>query len=738
MKKLACSLSVVALAMASPHIAAHADGPPGPPGSDAARMKTLNQVEPRQVVDSLPFIITNSGPYVLTANLTGGSKQDGITIQADSVTLDLNGFTLQGDGSYDGITVSGAHTFVVIRNGVISGWNDYGIDAASANNSKLIDVLIAGNGNDGARLGTNSTVHRCTALNNGDDGFDVGENCILTESVAKGNQGSGFRAQSGAVIDKCVADQNSVQGFDARSVAQISRCTASDNYVGFYTENCCTILDSCAYRNYKGFGGYDGTVFSRCVAYENTYGFFAQMNCSFSHCSAYTNYYMGIYGDMGCSVVACTAYRNTFNGIGARNGSSIENCSSYENGENGFWIGAATTVQGCSAMLNASNGIIVLTGSHVFRNTCRANSYAGIAANEECRIEDNHLTSCGTGLLITGTDNRVAGNIVLGNTQEYDLAQGNHLDLLISRVPMTISWPAHTRLAGSLTGISGYDGITISSSDVCLDLGGHALAGVAGSLNGVSIQTGVRNVEVKNGTISGWGYYGIHAGGTRDITVADIRCGANGSGSAAADGIFLATNSVLKDCIVSENRDLGAYLQRGCTVADCIFADNGNKGVYLEYGCTIRDCLATGNTNDGIYAYQDCKVLNCMAKENGDEGIQVHYDCTVENSSCMLNADDGLYAYADNHIRNNTCNANGTGGEGFGIYVFSSGNTIDGNLANDNDIGIRIANAGSLAIRNRASGNSTNYLFNAGSTWGPFVSGTGAITSENPWANFEF
>ena len=103
--------------------------PAGPPGSAATVMPTLWQVEPRRPIESLPFTITNSGPYILTRNLTGSSGQNGITIATNSVTLDMNGFTLKGAaGSFHGINVSGTRTFVVIRNGNIAGWGGNGIN----------------------------------------------------------------------------------------------------------------------------------------------------------------------------------------------------------------------------------------------------------------------------------------------------------------------------------------------------------------------------------------------------------------------------------------------------------------------------------------------------------------------------------------------------------------------------------------------------------------------------------
>src|SRR5437588_4797633 len=59
-------------------------------------MKSLDQIEPRTPISSLPLAITSSGSYYLTTNLTGVSGSDGITVTATDVTLDLNGYSLIG------------------------------------------------------------------------------------------------------------------------------------------------------------------------------------------------------------------------------------------------------------------------------------------------------------------------------------------------------------------------------------------------------------------------------------------------------------------------------------------------------------------------------------------------------------------------------------------------------------------------------------------------------------------
>src|SRR5436190_21494060 len=73
-----------------------AQGGLAPPGAPAPTMKTLQQIEPRTPISSLPFNILTSGSYYVMTNLTGVSGSDGITVFVSGVTIDLGGFSLTG------------------------------------------------------------------------------------------------------------------------------------------------------------------------------------------------------------------------------------------------------------------------------------------------------------------------------------------------------------------------------------------------------------------------------------------------------------------------------------------------------------------------------------------------------------------------------------------------------------------------------------------------------------------
>jgi len=122
-----------------------------PPDAPAPTMKSLNQIEPRTPISTLPYTISNAGSYYLTNNLTGQAGANGITITTSDVTLDLNGFTIIGvAGSSDGIFVNGINAFnITIRNGTVGNWGTDGIGASIANSCQFDELRVSQNGTYG-------------------------------------------------------------------------------------------------------------------------------------------------------------------------------------------------------------------------------------------------------------------------------------------------------------------------------------------------------------------------------------------------------------------------------------------------------------------------------------------------------------------------------------------------------------------------------------------------------------
>lgn len=180
--------------------AALAQGPLAPPGAPAPTMKTLDQVEARTPIETLPYTISTSGSYYFTKNLQfTAASGNAITITTNNVTLDLNGFTLSSTSGVTGIAISVNDDLnnIAIKNGKIAGnttvtitgtapdqtWAtskagfDYGIyaNAPSSRNMTVDQIQVSGCRNDGiyAYYGSVAT---CAAQSNntsGENAFDL-------------------------------------------------------------------------------------------------------------------------------------------------------------------------------------------------------------------------------------------------------------------------------------------------------------------------------------------------------------------------------------------------------------------------------------------------------------------------------------------------------------------------------------------------------------------------------------
>src|SRR4051794_19473949 len=191
MKNNLVAVLVTIQALLSP-VAGFAQGDLAPPAAPAPTMKTLDQVEARTIVNAAntpgdganTFIISQPGSYYLTGNITGAAGKHGISVQADDVTLDLNGFALisGGRGTVRGVNVPSAKINFCIRNGSVRGWNDGGVRAEAA--TGVAEKLRVAN-------------------NTGSYGVAVGNGSIIRDCVATAN-GTGFYAPDRTQVSNCI------------------------------------------------------------------------------------------------------------------------------------------------------------------------------------------------------------------------------------------------------------------------------------------------------------------------------------------------------------------------------------------------------------------------------------------------------------------------------------------------------------------------------------------------------
>jgi hypothetical protein len=258
--------------------------PPGPP---VPTMKTLDQIQPRTAISSLPFFITNSGSYYLTAALTGNGATNGITILANHVTIDLAGFAILGaGGSFDGINV-GAGSFntyvnLTVRNGTIGGWGGYGINAYSTSNGRFESLLLTTNGITGLNSGYGTVASHCLAIANAGYGFDASPSAGTFDSCSALNNGAeGFHV-SGSRVVNCVARANGGSGILAYNGSLVtgSLCSLNTKAGIALGVDCVALENSCLGNNSSGnsaFGGIyqffgPGRIEGNHISYSAGYG----------------------------------------------------------------------------------------------------------------------------------------------------------------------------------------------------------------------------------------------------------------------------------------------------------------------------------------------------------------------------------------------------------------------------------------------------------------------------------
>ncbi len=272
-------------------------GPLAPPaGPVASTYKTLSEVEPRIPISGSTNI-AQPGSYYLTQNIVAGSGVNAITVSASNVTIDLNGFTLDGaaGAGFRAIT-SGLGNFrnITVRNGVIRNFQKEAIDLSGCtsvrvervacdtatgagygiitnNNASITDctvngydagiivvdgslvadcVVSASRVSGGVRTGIGCTIRNVTVRNSAGPGFTLGEGSTVLGCTSSSTSGDGFVVGSRCRVSDCTASSAGGHGFnsgDASVGVTFTRCTASNVaingfqvYAGSFVTDCTT------------------------------------------------------------------------------------------------------------------------------------------------------------------------------------------------------------------------------------------------------------------------------------------------------------------------------------------------------------------------------------------------------------------------------------------------------------------------------------------------------------------
>lgn len=164
-------------------------------------------------------------------------------------------------------------------------------------------------------------------------------------------------------------------------------------------------------------------------------------------------------------------------------------------------------------------------------------------------------------------------------------------------VVMTISKSGVYKLRGNISGSTTDSVISISASEVELNLGGYVLTQSNTAGDGINIAGGVSNVIVCNGIVRGPGSgasYGVFFSGSSSVIskiILDDLCIENWGGA----GIYAS-------CAVGTK---GTDIEiKNCVVTECVWS----RGIYLVYceRANIHDCLLINNSNDIVLDLVTC------------------------------------------------------------------------------------------------------------------------------------
>lgn len=228
-----------------------------PPGAPAATMKTLDALEARTPIWSLPCTITAPGSYYLGKSLSLATQDThGITIEAGNVTLDLNGYALIGPGktvgsSGDAVYVVNPHKHnITVCNGAITGWRGVGVDANYTLNAQLTGLKVSNNGGAGIDAGYGAVITDNASILNGGDGIWAGPGSVVRSNVCRSNGQNGISASNDSAIADNACANNSQAGIDAYDHCTLrgNNC-ANNTTAGINAHNGCLIEANNASNN---------------------------------------------------------------------------------------------------------------------------------------------------------------------------------------------------------------------------------------------------------------------------------------------------------------------------------------------------------------------------------------------------------------------------------------------------------------------------------------------------------
>lgn len=193
----------------------------------------------------------------------------------------------------------------------------------------------------------------------------------------------------------------------------------------------------------------------------------------------------------------------------------------------------------------------------------------------------------------------------------------------IAAAPFTISEPGSYYLTTNLIAANG-NIITITTNNITLDLNGFALMGGSTASYGVMVPNFQTNIVIRNGHVTGFGFYGIYA--------------ANVYG-----GRF-------ERLLVRDNTYVGLMAGRAGIVSDCQALFNGGDGILAASYMAVVNCSAYNNKAVGIHVHETrSRIENNHMVSNGC-GIKVETSGNLIIHNSVANSVTNNYSVASGNL----------------------------------------------------------------------------------------
>ncbi|HXW85820.1 MAG TPA: right-handed parallel beta-helix repeat-containing protein [Candidatus Bathyarchaeia archaeon] len=390
-----------------------------------------------------PFEITESGPYCLGENITfNQAHPTAINIFTDEVVLDLNGYSITGDGTVGTVAINtNNHVSIVIYNGFINNC-DTAIEIGNGSLIKISNVMtsdvlsgisassITGlyvdncffEGLCSVRMRTPIT---CSLQKNGINIANGAQVAIRSTTITECSNGMYFSNVSGVFVIDCSMYDNVNNGINMNNNivgGVIAQCSAAGNLVTGFAMT-----------------GVENVSCQNCNASDNTTGFSVDSS------------------SVALNMNDCESANNSEDGFTvAGDNVTIKNCSAKGNENNGFTLtGIDMTVDSCVAVENSMNGIAVgaAASDTIIRGTVTNSNGSGVIGDGiliNASAENTQVFNCSIANNANlGVNNGPGSSISMGSSKIFNNIAYSNTGADFSGIPLSVIASTLGAIAGA-------------------------------------------------------------------------------------------------------------------------------------------------------------------------------------------------------------------------------------------------------------------------------------------------